>query len=263
MSLDRLRGHVNQWIARLGVLFASFHKIPRIEAGAARGLYFDAGADTPRFISGGYEGPVQQALADTVRPGDVCYDIGANLGFFTVLLGRLTGTTGSVVAFEPAPANAARIEWNARRNGLKNVQVRRIALSHSDGSCELQLARHVGGAVLTGAGVPPDPAGNIVVRTSRLDSIIVELQLRPPDFVKIDVEGAELDVLRGMVKVLQDRRPSLIVELDDEIESACNQKLIACQHFLREFGYEFRELPSAYPDTRWHVRHFLATASAR
>ena len=136
-------------------------------------------------------------------------------------------------------------------------------MSHSDGACELQLARHAGGAVLKGAGVPSDPAGSLAVRTSRLDSIIVDLQLRPPDFVKIDVEGAELDVLRGMVKVLQDHRPSLIVELDDEIESACNQKLTACQDYMREFGYEFRELPNAYPDIRWHVRHFLATARAR
>jgi hypothetical protein len=54
----------------------------------------------------------------------------------------------------------------------------------------------------------------------------------------------------------------LILELDDEIESVCNQKLATCQDFLRNFGYEFRELQNAYPDSQWHVRHILATARA-
>ena len=89
-----------------------------IEAGPGKGLRFDVGADTVRFEKGDYEQPVQQALASLALPGDVCYDIGANLGFFSILLGRLVGPTGIVYAFEPVPANAAVVERNARINDL-------------------------------------------------------------------------------------------------------------------------------------------------
>lgn len=230
-----------------------------IEAGPAKGLRFDAGADTVRFEKGDYEQPVQQALASLTRPGDVCYDIGGNLGFFSILLGRLVGSTGIVYAFEPVPGNAAAIERNARHNSLANVRVMRVALTRADGEAELLLAQHVGGAVLEDAGTPPDPAGRLTVATAAVDSLLARGELAPPRMVKIDVEGAEMNVLMGMECTLRDHSPMVVLELDDETESKCQSKVAECRLFLEDRGYRVERLPNSYSDGKWFVRHFVAS----
>jgi FkbM family methyltransferase len=232
----------------------------QIASGPAAGLRFDAGADL-RFLSGEYERPVQDRIASLVRSGDVCYDIGANLGFFSVLLARLAGPTGSVYAFEPVPQNVALIERNARLNQMATVKVQNVAVSNKDGSSELLLARHVGGAVLEEAGTPPDLAGRLTVRTATLDKLVEDKEVPPPTFVKIDVEGAELAVLRGMQRVLRESRPTVVLELDDATEQGCEQKVKDCQALLIELGYSIEPIPGAYADGRWFVRHFVALAA--
>ncbi|MBK7665078.1 MAG: FkbM family methyltransferase [Sterolibacteriaceae bacterium] len=246
-------------IAKIGVACKRTIVGPgEIEAGPAKGLRFDAGDDSGRFAQGDYELPVQQALAALVHPGDVCYDIGANLGFFSVLLARLVGPDGSVFAFEPVPANVSMIERNARLNDLTNIRVMPVALTRDDGEAELLLARHVGGAVLKSAGSPPDLAGSLMVQTASADSLIARLHLASPNFVKIDVEGAEMDVLVGMEVLLREKSPIVVLELDDEKLEACETKVAACRRFLEYLGYETADLPNSYRDGRWFVRHFCA-----
>ena len=117
MMASELLHEIKQRLAGIGETYRRALVGPGvIEAGPAKGLRFDAGADTVRFVKGDYEQPVQQALASLARPGDVCYDIGANLGFFSILLGRLVGPTGVVHAFEPVPANADLVARNAARH---------------------------------------------------------------------------------------------------------------------------------------------------
>jgi FkbM family methyltransferase len=236
--------------------------VAEIESGPGKGLRFDAGPGRGDFASGAYERPVQEALAALVRPGAVCYDVGANLGFFSVLLARLCGPTGSVYAFEPVAGNAAMIRRNARLNRMDNIRVLNVALSRTDGRGELILAHHVGGAVLAEAGVPPDAAGCVVVQTRVIDTLVERREIEPPDIVKIDVEGAEMDVLQGMRAVLRTRSPIVVLELDDEAEAACEGKIAACGSFLGDLGYRVARLPKAYPDGRWFVRHLVALPRA-
>jgi FkbM family methyltransferase len=244
-------------------LLTAIRGADEIVSGPARGLRFDAYSDTPRFTAGDYEASVQECIARALRPGDVCYDIGANLGFFTILMSRLTGSEGKVYAFEPVPHNAAIVARNARLNHMANVTVVKAALSDTDGTSELLLAKHSGGAVLKGAGTPPDLVGSLTVRTARLDSLIDGQALAGPMFVKIDVEGAELAVLQGMQRTLQQQAPKLLLELDDAVESECDRKLAECRAFLEQRGYETQMLSPAYPDNRWFVKHFLATPARR
>ena len=230
-------------------------KAPVIGEGPGRGLRFDPGPATAGFLSGKYELPVQEALSSLVRPGDVFYDIGANVGYFSILAGRLAGPGGAIYAFEPVPVNASLVERNARLNHLENVQVMRIAISRQTGRSELLLASYAGGAVLKGAGIPPDFAGSITVETSTVEDLLKIRKIRPPDIVKIDVEGAELDVLKGMIEVLREKRPKLIIEVDDANELKCEEKLAACREFLRDFRYRTKVLPNSYEDGSWFVRH--------
>ena len=233
-------------------------RVPRIESGAGKGLRFDAGLSTAGFVSGEYEYPVQSAIASLLRGGDVFYDIGANVGYFTVLAGRLVGPTGAVYAFEPVPSNASIVERNARLNHMENIETLRVAVSHQTGKSELYLAHYAGGAALKSAGPPPDLAGSILVDTSSIDDLVKHRRIRPPDVVKIDVEGAELDVLHGMLKVLQEGNPKVILEVDDADEMRCDGKLNACREFLQDLQYRIEVLPKSYKDGKWFVRHFIA-----
>lgn len=253
-------GGARQRLAQLGdACRRVFGTAAQIESGPAKGLRFDAGRDTQQFAAGNYEQPVQEAIVSLVKRGNVCYDIGANLGFVSVLLGRLVGETGKVYAFEPVPRNASIIERNAKHNRLANIEVSRIALSSTDGTADLLLAQHAGGAVLKSVGVPPpDLAGSMAVETAALDTLVERQRLRAPDFIKLDVEGAEMDVLRGMERVLRKWRPVLVVEIDDALKQNCEDKLAECRTFLHDLGYGTRLIPNAYKDGTWFVRHFIA-----
>lgn len=236
-------------------------RAPRIEAGPAIGLLFESSPEAASYAQGTVEIPVQEAISDLLETGDTFYDIGANVGFFSILASKIIGSTGAVYAFEPVPRNASRVEKNACLNSLNNVEVIKIAVSNYCGQSELLLARHSGGAVLKSAGIPPDFTGSIVVETSTLDAVMDREQLRPPNLVKIDVEGAELDVLRGMIGTLRKYGPKIIVEVDDEVQTRCLDKLSASQAFLRDLGYRIDILPNSYQDGHWFVRHLVATCS--
>jgi FkbM family methyltransferase len=238
-------------------------RVPRIPSGPGRGLRFEGGSVTGVFLSGRYELPVQEALSEMLKPGDVFYDVGANFGFFSLLAGRLVGSDGVVYAFEPVRENAAMIERNARLNQMHNITVFEVALSDRTGRSELLLANYPGGAALKSAGPPPDFAGSLEVKTSTIDDFVGLRRGRPPDVVKIDVEGAELDVLHGMVNTLKETSGKLIIEVDDADRQRCEKKLNACRDFLGNLGYGTQVLPNCYRDGHWFVRHLVASPAFR
>ncbi len=80
--------------------------------------------------------------------------------------------------------------------------------------------------------------------------------------MKIDVEGAEINVLRGMTQLLKTIKPTLLYEIDDGELAAYEQKRDECAAFLKEQGYAVTELADAYPDIGWHVGHFVAKPAA-
>jgi FkbM family methyltransferase len=236
---------------------------PRIEAGPARGMKFACGKGDPACTTGEYERPVQEVLCQLLKEGDVFYDVGANVGFFTLLAARKVGSGGFVYAFEPVPSNAEQIQRNAVLNGCENICVVNVAVSDTVGRGELFLARHAGGSTLAECGAPPDLIGTVEVETISIDSHVKREMVRMPNVVKIDVEGAELSVLQGMREVLRTARPVLLIEFDDEVETTCEQKLARSRQFLTEFGYECDVLDNWYAEQEWCVRHILAIPRKR
>ncbi|MGE3077140.1 MAG: FkbM family methyltransferase [Dehalococcoidia bacterium] len=201
---------------------------------------------------------MQEAIASLLGPGDVFYDIGANVGFFSLVASRIVGPAGAVYAFEPLPEIAGAFEENLRLNNVSNVRVLRLAVSDRDGTARIQTTAHPGGATLEGYGTPGDTTGVITVETRTIDTLVQELGLRRPSVVKIDVEGAEAAVLRGMPALLSDH-PVIVYELDgataDELET--NRQEVELE--LRRTGYEISELPRSYGGTHL-VRHYVAMA---
>ncbi len=232
-----------------------------IVVGPGRGLRFDPGPSNADYASGDNELPVQQALVDHLRPGTVFYDVGANVGFLTVLGARLVGPQGTVYAFEPVASNVGYVNQNCQANGFKQVQVIEKAVSNRSGKGELNLAAYSGGAALASVEAPPDAAGTQTVDVVTIDDAIARDGLKPPDVVKIDVEGAELEVLQGMVMTAKRHRPVVIVEVDAAEVGLLRRKQAACEQWLRDHGYQVRELPDSYAGIRWLVKHIVATAA--
>jgi FkbM family methyltransferase len=164
-------------------------------------------------------GPFEQAelahVRSIVEPGDTVFDIGANIGLFSVVLGRAVGPTGRVVAAEPVAANAERARRNFALNGLDNVQIVAAAIGDTTGSVSLNLSDD---AAYPSIGMVAESRGNgrvVDVPLRRLDDIWRELGEPAVRFIKIDVEGAEEAVLRGAMRLLTNAGPTLLLEAND------------------------------------------------
>lgn len=234
-----------------------------VHTGPAMGLRISRAEASADYRLGTNELPVQIAIAAALSPGDVFFDVGANVGFFALLAGRIVGTAGSVHAFEPVPANAARIRANARRNGLANVDVVEVAISDTAGATTLLLAAHPGGAAVASAGVPPDATGSIQVTTATIDGLVQEGRVPPPALVKIDVEGAEAQVLAGMVGTMRHHRPIVVCEIDGGTAAELAAKRTEILRLVHAGGYTTEDLPPSYPGSGWLVEHIVARPTDR
>lgn len=185
-----------------------------IQRGTGKGLRFNCGNGSVSFVFGSHELELQQTFERLVRPGMTFYDVGANVGFYSVLVGRLVGLSGRVVAFEPLPDNACWIEHNAALNGFAHVESRREALADENGEGRFFISADTQLGKLASAGAPPSHvAGEVRVRLRRLDSVVAEGTISPPNLIKIDVEGGEVGVLSGARQTLRRFRPMLIIDL--------------------------------------------------
>ena len=233
-----------------------------ITEGVGRGLQFCPGASNAAYGSGANELPVQAALAEHLRPGAVLFDVGANVGFFTVICARIVGEAGRVYAFEPVARNAAYVRLNCRLNGLRNVNVLEVAAGDESRAGQLHLAEYSGGSTLDVAGRPPDYRRTLSVDVVRIDDLMESRALTRPDVVKIDVEGAELHVLRGMQRTLQQARPIVIYETDDALAATAESRRAECDRLLQDCGYATAALKDSYPAINWAVRHGIAIPRA-
>lgn len=227
---------------------------PRVVAhGPAKGLLIDPSGAHPGYAFGTSEPTIQDLFAAHIAPGSVVWDIGANVGFYTLIASRLVGS-GQVIAFEPLPANRAALERNLQLNGMSNVEVVPIAISDEIGSASLNVYGSPMEAALesrserSGAGAPVD---QIDVPVSTIDA---QLQAFPaPALVKMDIEGAEVAALRGAATLLSQVKPTLICELHGTGG--------AVMDVLESYGYRVTTVgaPDVAPRDAESKAHILAT----
>jgi FkbM family methyltransferase len=194
----------------------------RVPQGHAGGLAFDmrhlpiAHAHIGSIAGGNLESAVQEAMIRHLGRGGVFYDVGANLGFFSLLAAHISGLdAGRVYAFEAAPDNAEAIRVNAALNAIANIEVLAVAVSDHAGRGRLQVVDDQSWSKLVDYGEHPFTERVIEVELVAIDDLVAAGRLPPPDVVKIDVEGAELAVLRGMRETIERHRPAIICELHD------------------------------------------------
>ena len=161
-------------------------------------------------------------LADVLAPGDAFYDVGANIGYFTIMGARLVGPAGRVVAVEPQPEAVRRLRHNLALNGFDNVTVVETAVADEEGESDFVVSDE---EVLEWAALETTPAPEmrrIRVPVTTLDTLR-STGLPAPKLVKLDVEGAEVRVLNGMLATLRRDRPAVVCEVHsspDEFRAA-------------------------------------------
>ena len=199
-----------------------------VRSGPGRGIRLIVDPRSEKFYwAGVHEFPVQQFFTRVLRPGDVVWDIGAHVGFFSCLASRLVDGDGLVVAFEPMAENRRRLLEAVRMNGLTNVVVKDTAVSGSSGRAVLHAAE----ASTMWSLVDHGGDTSIEVDCRTLDD---ELRsgVRPPTLVKVDVEGAEVDVLAGATFLFEAHRPLAIVEFHSA------ETLERAQALFRDYRFE-------------------------
>jgi FkbM family methyltransferase len=201
-----------------------------------------------------YAGLEEAFLRSLDYQGMTIYDVGAFQGTLTLFFAQQAGDQGRVVAFEPHPANYRRVLENVSLNGFSNVTVRNLGIGSASGELELAAPR---------GGLPGQASANAYIKrhfesagtevevfrvpASSLDDEISTTSLPPPDFVKIDVEALELDVLRGMKATIARSKPHLFVEIHgaDLDHKRANARGVV--RFLSDHGYSMHHVESARP----------------
>lgn len=214
----------------------------RVLSGPLKGKKWIVGRGVHGFWLGTYEEQMQRAVAAAVRPGTVFFDVGANVGYYTLLASVLVGADGRVVAFEPDAQNAARLREHVRINGADNVTI--VEAAADDVSGTAPFARDPGGA-----GGALAASGSARVRTVTLDEAIAA-GLPAPAYMKIDVEGAELRVLSGAARLLERAAPTIFLAVHGpEVERRCRELLRAAGYALRPIDYDAWLCEPASPGT--------------
>ncbi len=202
------------------------------------------------LLRGVLEPGVQEALVRHVHPGAVVYDVGAGIGFFSLLSARLTGPEGRVEAFEPVPGSSASVRANAALNGFTTITVHDAAVSDHGGVGELLLPGEAGWSHLADRGRHPGTRRALEVRLITLDEQVARGAFPPPDVVKIDVEGSETAVLRGLAETLRSRDVTVVCELH-----GTNIELLA---LMTELGYSVHNLDGTAPVAGAGPVHIIA-----
>ena len=198
------------------------------------------------MFHGGFENAERSVVERLLRPGMTVLDIGAHHGYYTLLASRKVGPQGKVLAVEASPREREKLNLHLRINGCKNVQVESRALAETEGDAELYVVR--GGQTGCNSLRKPDvsePTEAISIRTGRLDSVLREHQIEKVDFIKLDVEGAELSVLKGGPELLHRKpRPVILAEVQDVRTRPWGYPAREIVRFLSGVGFQwFRLLP--------------------
>ena len=196
--------------------------------GPLRGNWWQlaSGGKIARLLLGTYEPEQSGLFHQHIRPGDQILDIGAAAGYYTLLSAKLVGNTGRVVSFEPDPNNLQFLRSHVEQNRLDQVTILPIALADETGTARF------GGGTGTGTGrLCNDGPTEVAVR--RLDDVAAEMDLRPRH-LKIDVEGAEMAVLRGGQRLIEKYRPTIFLSTHEKIVPGIHRQ---CCEILLQWGY--------------------------
>lgn len=193
---------------------------------------------------GTYESELQEAIQEWVKPGMVVYDIGANIGYISLMLAQATGQTGHVFAFEALPANEKRLVENIALNDHQDrITVLNFAIIDTPRQIRFLIGPSDDMGKVEGSAGREGIAyqDSILVNGISLDWFIFELGNPKPHLIKIDIEGGEVLAIHGMKRLLKENLPIVLVELHGPQAGKVTWDI------LTNCGYGIRKMEKGYP----------------
>lgn len=211
---------------RLPLALIPANTVLPILQGKLRGKKWIKGSSINGCWLGTYEFDKQMLFQEYVKPGMVVYDIGANVGFYTLLSSVLTGNSGKVFAFEPVSRNLSYISKHLELNKINNTVVIDKAVSDEIKKLKFTFSSNPSMGHFS-------ENGEIEVETISLDEFVKQGN-PPPDLMKMDIEGAEFAALNGAREILKEKNPIIFLAThSDETKKKCLE-------LLKEFGYRIQ-----------------------
>jgi len=200
--------------------------VVRVLQGRLRGYRWIANASTRGCWLGSCEMSKQAKFAACVVEKNIVYDVGANVGLYTLLASACVGPSGKVFAFEPLPENLVYLEKHSILNHCTNVSVHRMAVSDRSAKLRFQRGEDRSASQLS-------EYGDLDINAISLDEFVYRDSNPAPHVVKIDVEGAEFKVLCGARRLLQENRPIIFLATHShQLHAKCCQLLLSAAYWL-------------------------------
>jgi FkbM family methyltransferase len=202
---------------------------------------------------GQYELPIQHAMRHELKAGEVFYDVGANAGFFSLVAARLVGKGGRCIAFDPWPSNYQSIREQFALNSLDNCVAVGQAVGQADGKATFSSPD----SATNTAHLGPSAPGEISIEVEVITLDTARKLYGSPSFIKIDIEGAEVEALRGAATMLIEDRPRFLIEVHTP---ACEAGV---KQILESAGYSLSQLDGKVVDPASPLpKHVLARPTA-
>lgn len=199
--------------------------------GRLKGSKWIVGSGIHGYWLGSYEIHMQKAFEGVISTNSIVFDIGAHVGYYTLLSSTLVGPGGKVYAFEPLPRNIAFIKRHILMNLVTNVDVVEAAVSEKTGSTFFVEGEESPMGQISSEGY-------LQVKTVSLDELVSTGKVEFPDYMKIDVEGAEYDVLLGARRIIREKLPKIFLATHgQELKEKCCQMLL-------DWGYSIEPIDS-------------------
>jgi FkbM family methyltransferase len=224
--------HPDAWLGKL--VRMPLRVIPKnavlpILQGPGRGLKWIVRSYNHGCWLGSYEFEKQTVMNEIVRPGDVVYDIGAHVGYFSIIFGKLVGPTGAVYAFEPVKENYDFILQHISINKLDNVKATHAGIAASPGTGCFVTSNHT-------ATYHRTDSGSVRVPVHNLEEYVRDNRLPPPNLIKMDIEGEEMYVIPSILDFVVCHRTKLLISTHENGSAGVLGKLLSAN------GYSVRPL---------------------
>jgi FkbM family methyltransferase len=225
--------------------------------GPAKGMKWIVGSSHHGCWLGSYESIKQKQLFKYLKPGMVVYDIGAHVGFYTLLFSKAVGSQGMVYAFEPFPDNVIFLRKHHHLNKLANIIVEEYAIGDANGEVNFYCP-HVSNYCGSIMRINGDNNYKILkLKTITLDDYVYQHNNNPPDLIKIDIEGAEYLALIGMQNIIKNKKPILFIALHGP------EVFHKCCDFMKKFNYHIYNLDGQLIMNYEPINEIVAVPSGR
>jgi FkbM family methyltransferase len=202
------------------------------------------------YFYGHYHERYEADLVQMLLSGDdIFWDVGANVGYFTLVAATALANRGQIIAFEPGKNAYERLSENLVLNAYENIRTFPVAVTDREGEAVLHLGEDIADSSANLYQAAQAQAGQEVCRTVSLDHFLAAEGLRPPDLIKLDAEGAELAVLHGAQRLLTASPPLWLMEMEEKNLAAAGASKAAVAQFLTGCGYRAAHLSKG----RWHA----------